>query len=64
MSRSLYVMVDLTIPDDANDEAVADVVMDLLASVGENAEACAAFDELIETVNGTDWDRTKPRGMA
>lgn len=42
MSRSLQIIVDLTVDDDANDYQVADVVFQLLVS-SEQVEADARF---------------------
>lgn len=50
MSRTLYVIVDLTVPDKVDDEAVADYVDTVLREVDDdNAQ--------YETVDGTEWRR-------
>ena len=53
MTRTLYVIVDLSVNDDADDEAIADfvryrLVLDAL---------CARDDAPYESCDGTEWQR-------
>lgn len=48
MSRTLFVTATLSVPDDADDEAVADFVLDVL---------CNQEPSHWESCDGTDWKR-------
>lgn len=55
MSRTLYVVVDLTVPNDADDQAVADFVLDALCARGGDDDPTP-----YESCDGTEWERIQP----
>lgn len=55
MSRNVEITVNVVLQDGATAEQAAEAAFDVLASVGENADALQRFDKTVETVDGYAW---------